>query len=306
MRGEPATFPSGEQHVIRAGDHVAIVTEVGATLRSFAVDGRSVLDGFAAEEISTAGRGQVLAPWPNRLQDGRYSYAGRDGRAALDEPERGNAIHGLVRWLPWAAQDRDAASVSLGCMLDPQPAYPWRLELRIDYRVSDDGLTITTEATNRSDMVAPFGLGFHPYFTLGTDGIDEVTLSVPARRRLLTDERGLPVGQEEISGTALDFSDPRRIGATVMDTCYIDLLRGDDGRVTVALGHTDTTVAVWMQDAFRAVMVYTGDTLEPAERRRRSIAIEPMTCPPNALRLGEDLIGLEPDRTWRAEWGIAT
>src|SRR5262245_65527693 len=97
----PSLPPSGEQHEVRFGGHRAMATEVGATLRSYTVGDVHVLDGFAIGDRSTAGRGQVLAPWPNRLDAGRYSFEGREGRAGLDEPAMGNAIHGLVRWLRW-------------------------------------------------------------------------------------------------------------------------------------------------------------------------------------------------------------
>ena len=63
-------------------------------------------------------------------------------------------------------------------------------------------------------------------------------------------------------------------------------------------------VELWMAEGFRYVMAYTGDTLEPVERRRRGIAIEPMTCPPNALRTGTDLIRLDPGSSWTSRWGI--
>src|SRR5919198_2731580 len=105
--------PSGEQHEIRYGDHVAVVAEVGATLRAYAVAGADVVDGFAIDEISPAGRGQVLAPWPNRLDGGLYTFEGRVGHAAIDEPERGNAIHGLVRWLPWQVGSKAEDAVVL-------------------------------------------------------------------------------------------------------------------------------------------------------------------------------------------------
>ncbi len=32
--------------------------------------------------MCTGGRGQILAPWPNRLEDGTYEFAGRVGVAA--------------------------------------------------------------------------------------------------------------------------------------------------------------------------------------------------------------------------------
>ena len=79
--------PSGEQFEIEAGSFRAVLTEVGATLRTFDAGGVEVLDGFSATESSSAGRGQILAPWPNRLQDGRYSFEGVEGRAPLNEPQ---------------------------------------------------------------------------------------------------------------------------------------------------------------------------------------------------------------------------
>ena len=188
--------PSGVQYDIGHGRHQVVVTEVGATLRSYTVGGRAVLDGFGVDDMCDSGRGQVLAPWPNRLGDGRYSYEGRDGRAALDEPDRPqrhprpgplDAVAGACRaprtCSAWAAR------------LHPQPGYPWRLSLLIEYRLGRDGLTVTTTVTNLDRSAAPFGIGFHPYLTLSTP-IDATSLAVPARRRLVTDERGLPTSTQ--------------------------------------------------------------------------------------------------------------
>jgi aldose 1-epimerase len=298
--------PSGTQHEIVSGVARAVITEVGATLRSFGVDGEDVIDGFSADEPAPSGRGQILAPWPNRLEDGTYSFEGREGRAELDEPERGNAIHGLVRWVPWTVGLETSDSIVFRCDLEPEAAYPWHLDLRVGYTVSTQGLRVTTEVTNRSAEVAPFGIGFHPYLTIGTGVIDEAHLTVPAGQLLITDERALPTGSEDVSDTELDFTAPRVIGSTQMDTAFTDLHRDVEGRTLVRLQRSDGSRAVdlWMEEEFRYVMVYTGDTLEPATRRRRGIAIEPMTCPPNAFRTGNDLIRLEPQASWRADWGI--
>ena len=123
--------PSGAQYEIGPGSQRAVLTEVGATLRAYSVDGADVVDGFPITEQSTAGRGQVLAPWPNRLRDGRYRFGTREGRAALDEPDQGNALHGLVRWLPWEPVSHTESSVRFRCVLRPQPGYPWCLELQV-------------------------------------------------------------------------------------------------------------------------------------------------------------------------------
>ena len=303
MRPHP---PSGDQHEIRHGDQVAIVTEVGATLRSFGAGGVDIVDGFDVGEPSPAGRGQVLAPWPNRLDGGRYAFGGREGSAAIDEPKLGNAIHGLVRWLPWGLGSRTDEAVALDCVLHPQPAYPWRLELGLEYRLGPDGLTIRVRATNASVEPSPFGIGFHPYLTLGIP-VDDVRLTIPASRWLITDDRALPIGEEDVAGSQFDFARGRPIAETQLDTCFAGVARGSDGRsrTTVEMNDRVRGIEVWADEAFGHIQAYTGDTLEPASRRRQGVAIEPMTCPPNAFASGIDVIHLEPGAAWSAAWGIS-
>jgi aldose 1-epimerase len=271
------------------------------------VDGTDIVDGFPVEEMSSAGRGQILAPWPNRLQDGRFSRYGLDAQAALDEPAKGNAIHGLVRWLPWQVLWASESRVELGCVLHPQPGYPWRLALRILYALDDEGLEATLTAENLSEGPAPFGVGFHPYVTLGGP-IDDAVLTIPATRRWSSDDRGLPTTDEPVAGTPDDFTTGTTIGATRLDTAFSDLTRDDDGRARVVVASQDGAdrVTVWAGRGFDYLMIYTGDTLEPVLRRRRGIAIEPMTCPPNALATGAGVIRLQPGGSWTGTWGIDT
>jgi len=298
--------PSGEQHEIRDGDQVVVVAEVGATLRAYSADGLDVLDGFSVDEPSSAGRGQVLAPWPNRLDGGRYAFDGRPGAAAIDEPELGNAIHGLVRWLPWQLASKSDDAVALGCVLHPQPAYPWRLELGLDYRLAPDGLALVARATNASAEAAPFGIGFHPYLTMGIP-VDDARLTIPASRRLTTNDRALPTGEVDVAGTEFDFTAGRTVGATRLDTCFTGLARGSDGRSRALLESADggRGLEVWADEAFGYLQAYTGDTIEPVSRRRQAVAIEPMTSPPNAFASGVDVIRLEPGASWSGSWGIA-
>jgi aldose 1-epimerase len=283
------------------------VTEVGASLRAYTVDGTAVIDGFAEHERSSAGRGQVLAPWPNRLDHGEYVFEGSTGRAALDEPELSNAIHGLVRWLPWHVISRSAETVRLECVVHPQPGYPWRLELQVEYRLDAEGLTVTADAATPSAAVVPLGVGFHPYLTVGDPTVDTAHLYLPARRRLVTDARGLPVGEVDVAGTEFDFDVRKPIGSVDLDTAYTALVRGADGRACVQLdGVGGPRVELWVDESFSYLMAFTGDTLQPVGRRRKGIAIEPMTCPPNALASGTDVIRLDRNQAWRGCWGIRT
>lgn len=299
--------PSGEQHEIGHGLQRAVITEVGATLRSYTVDGSAVIDGFGDRDICPAGRGQVLAPWPNRLGDGRYTIDGRNAQAGLDEPERACAIHGLVRWLPWKVVSRAQNVVSLGSTLHPQPGYPWRLSFSVEYRLGREGLSVSTEVTNLDPQAAPFGLGFHPYLTVDAPSVDFMRLRLPARRRLVTDERGLPTGETIVTGSEFDFTESRLIGSTRLDTAYTDLVRDRDGTARVELSGPEgaKSISIWMDGKFQYVMAYTADNVEPSSRRRKALAVEPMTCPPDALRTGTDLVRLEPGAVWRASWGIS-
>ncbi len=299
------TASTGAQWHLGHGHQRAVVTEVGATLRTFGVDGRPVIDGFGPAEWSHGGRGQVLAPWPNRLGDGRYRFGGLEGQAALDEPRLHNAIHGLVRWLPWRMVGRAQNRVSLACDLFATPAYPFRLGLTVEYRLGRDGLTVITTAENRGENDLPFGIGFHPYLTVGTPAVDRVKLTLRAGERLVADERGLPTGSVPVDGTEYDFNGGRIIDVTRLDTAYTALGRDDDGRAWAELEHPDddTATSLWADEHFRYLMVFTGDTLDQRSRRR-ALAVEPMSCPPDALRSGTDLVALRPGATWEASWGI--
>jgi galactose mutarotase-like enzyme len=303
----PRQPPSGDQFEIGHGRHRVVVTEVGATLRSYTFDGVPVVDGFELQHMCDSGRGQVLAPWPNRLADGTYRFEGRDAGAPLDEPERGNAIHGLVRWIPWQMVSRAQNVVTLRCSLNPQPGYPWRLSLDIEYRLGRSGLSVSLRSTNLDEVVAPFGVGFHPYVTVGAPSVDTTSLVVPARRRLVTDERGLPISSQAVAGSEFDFTSRRWLGPTCLDTAFTDFVRDRDGMTRIELDESTGRrgLIVWMDQQFRYAMLYTGDAIEASDRRRQSIAVEPMSCPPNALRSGVDIVRLDPGASWLGRWGLS-
>jgi aldose 1-epimerase len=297
--------PSGRQFELVHVDHKAVVVEVGGGLRSYIVGNREVLDGYAVEEICPSGRGQLLIPWPNRLEDGRYDFEGEAHQLPLDEPEHGNAIHGLVRWAAWTPTTPSPERVVLEHVLHPQPGYPFSLELRVEYALSDGGLRVQTTATNAGTAAAPYGAGAHPYLTLGTPTVDELTLLAPAATVLHSDDRGLPTGEEPVDDTELDFRRSRAIGDTRLDHAFTDLERGEDGlaRVELVDPSRGEGVTLWVDESYGYLMVFTGDPLPDVSRR--SLAVEPMTCPPNAFRTGRDLIRLAPGESVMSAWGIA-
>lgn len=306
--------PSGEQHEIGGGGYRAVVTECGASLRLLEYDGRPLVLGWPEDEQTSSGRGQLLAPWPNRVRDGRYAFEGRDLQLPLSEPKLGNASHGLVRWTSWSLEEHTAHSVSLVYRLMSQPGYPWTLDLHVLYDLSADGLTVTVTATNLSGSPAPYAVGAHPYLTTGAGPVDRWELTLPARTRLLVDDRLIPTGTEDVRDTELDFRIARPIRGTSLDTAFTDLARDGESRAEVTLRDPrgGPGVGLWMDAQHGWVQVFTGDKL-PA-LARASLAVEPMTAPPDAFNSGEGLVVLAPAGTGArsgprsdehsASWGI--
>ncbi len=289
--------PSGEQWSICSHNYEAVIVEVGGGLRTCTDDGRALVDGYPADERCAGGAGQVLAPWPNRIRDGRWSLDGADQQLALSEPAAGNAIHGLTRWRTWTLEKRSAEAVTVSCQVDPQPGYPCSLLLTTTWSVSADGLAARHVAVNNGSIPAPFGLGVHPYLMVEGVGADDVTLEFAADTALETDDRGLPVRDYVVAGSGVDYRAGRQIGPSKLDTAFTG---GISGARVSAGGHG---VELTAEESFGWLQVYTGDTL-PAPRRRRSVAVEPMTCPPDALNSRRDLVVLEPDQQWAGSWSL--
>jgi aldose 1-epimerase len=302
---QPSQVPlTGAQHDITAGDYRATITELGAGLRQLSYRGRAAITGYAADEVPPAGAGQLLAPWPNRVDGGRYAFGGASYQLDLSEPAHGNAIHGLTRWANWAATP-DAGRVELRYTLHAQPGYPFCLELRASYELSaDGGLQVSVTARNAGSRPAPYGTGQHPYLTAGTPLIDECRLELPAASLLPADDRGIPAGDPgDIGGTPFDFRASRAIGGTSMDHAFTGLARDSAGRAWARLTGSDTEVAFWAGAGYQWLQVFSGDALPPG-RRRKALAIEPMTCPPNAFVTGTDLLTLAPGDSVTHSWGI--
>lgn len=296
--------PSGDQYEISADGYRAVVTESGGALRVLEHEGRALVDGFDEDQMSPGGRGQQLVPWPNRIRDGAYSFGGRDLQLPLTEPALHNASHGLARWVAWSLEEHTPRSVSLSYRLMAQTGYPWTVDLRVVYDLAADGLTVTQSATNRAGTPAPYASGAHPYLVVGPGPVDGWELTLPAATRSLVDDRLLPVGREDVTGTAYDFRTARPIRDVGFDDAFTDLVRDAQGTATAALTDpaTGAGVALWVDDRHRWLQVFSADDVPGTARR--SLAIEPMTAQADAFRSGEDLVVLEPGDDVVARWGI--
>ena len=300
----PPVLVTAEQYELTAGDYRAVVTGLGAGLREFSYAGQPVLYGYPPDELPPGAAGQLLAPWPNRVDHGRYEFGGASYQLDLSEPKNSNAIHGLTRWAAWEPVRQEAGRVLLTHRPHGYSGYPFSVEVNAEYRLTAaGGLQVTVSATNRGRGPAPYGTGQHPYFTAGPAPLAEWELELPATRWLPADERGIPSGPaQDIDGTPADFRQPRAIGATVLDHALTGLNRASDGRVWAHVRSAGRQVSLWAGAGYGWLQVFTSDTLH-GERHRQAIAMEPMTCPPNALVSGVDLIVLGPGESVTHTWG---
>lgn len=297
---------SGTQYSIAHGDYTATIASIGASLRTLAHAGRDLIVPFEAEELRPRYRGATLAPWPNRVIDGRYTFEGTEYQLPLTEPERGNALHGLASWIEFVPVAQSDDSLTLAGVIEPQAGYPWRVLLSVENTVSDAGLATTVTATNISDSSAPYGTGPHPYLVAGPGRVDEWTLELPAATVLeVTADRLLPTGTTDVASAGFDWQQPRPIGDTFIDHAFCDLTRDESGTATVRLTTADGSgVAMTWGTELHWVQVHTADRPIAAESRL-GLAVEPMTCPPDAFNSATDLIVLEPNASSSASWTIA-
>jgi aldose 1-epimerase len=297
------TWPQTEPSEVRltAGNAELAVDLRGGGLRRLAVGEWEVLDGYPAGRVGSGWRGAVLLPWPNRVRGGRWTWQGEEHQLDVQSTDAPNALHGLVAWQPWTLLAENGDGATVGTTVEPQPGYPFRLAAAVDYALAEDRLVMTVRVRNAGDQDAPFGAGIHPYLSVGAqrDGdLDVAELHLPARAQLVLDG-GLPTGERRPFDGA-----GGRIGSRVFDDAFTDLVRGPDGWARVRLTGPAGEIELAVDEAWSWLQVYSGDTL-PVGERRRSLAIEPMTCPPNALADGVDLVLLGPGQTWSGSWTLA-
>jgi aldose 1-epimerase len=299
---------SGRQFQLRAGDYQATIASVGASLRELTWQDRHLVVPYAADEIRPLYRGAVLAPWPNRVVDGRYQFDGVEHQLALTEPDRGHALHGLAVWHDFAQVSKEPGAVTLGVTVPAQAGYPFRLRLVVTYSLTEQGLAISLEATNTGQRPAPFGAGIHPYLCVGSGVVNDWLLELPAASVLaVTPDRLAPLDVHPVTEPTgeFDFRHRRAIGNTFIDHAFTDLSAGPGGMFTARL--TDDAgrgVAVrWGQEC-RWVQVHTADRPNP-ETHRIGLAVEPMTCPPDAFNSGRDLMILPVNGSAVVQWHVA-
>jgi aldose 1-epimerase len=293
------------EYKIRAGEYTATIAAHAGALRELRHRERDLIVPFPEGGPIPDYRGIVAAPWPNRIAGGRYTFDGAEYEVPINETDRGCALHGLVFPLDWTLESLDESSVTLSCSPKPTAGYPHELRVAVEYRLAEDGLHSTVTARNLGGTAAPYGVCPHPYLVAGPSPLDEWVLEIPAGTFLeVTPDRLLPKETRSVDGHGFDFRAPRAIGGTEIDHAFADIAFDGGGQARVLVRDPGGTgVGMAWDRTCQWLQIHTADK-QPPFPNRLGLAVEPMTCPPDAFNSGVDLIRLEPGATHQASWSI--
>lgn len=297
------TAPTGQQFEITRDSARAVITELAASLRHLSIDGVDLTESYPQDSPPPFADGIVLMPWPNRIEDGVWTLDGEAMQLDITEPDKHNAIHGLLRNTAYRELERTDGSVTLGAIVFPQHGYPFHLATTVRYELVDGGIDVTHTVENLSTTHAPVAVGTHPFLKIGDVPTEQLELTVHASTYFEVDDRLNPLGEHPVEGTKYDLRAPRLVGEIMLDAAFggvatelgaSAVLRAPDGREVRLLQDRDHPF----------VQVFTTPIFPKNGGLHTAIAIEPMTAPPNAFNSGQGLRWVEPGETWTLGWGI--
>ena len=288
--------------LITRGSYTAEISNLGAALATLKFEEKNLIEPRLHSRYFS---GEILAPWPNRIADGKYSHNGNDFQLNVNEKVRNNALHGLVFDKYWKVSSKSENRISLQITIDDSEQYPGILELEMTYQIDNQGLSSTLTATNQGEIELPYGASTHPYLMVpGVESVDDYILQIGASQVYLTDEaRLLPIKIVDVADASLDFRQPAKIGSNFIDHAF-KLDPTFESSVSIK-DDSGEGVLMSFNDATKWVQIHTADRNGAADGRK-SLAIEPMTCPPDSFNSGIDLVLLKPKQSHSLSWRISS
>lgn len=289
-------------YLIHAGKYKAVIRSTGGGLNSLTFENRNLIDPFIDGEPHRY-RGDLLTPWPNRIEDGKYNYRNHEYILEQNEYSRANALHGLVLEKEWNLLGHDEKSVAMSTSISQSESYPSDLVVDVSFTISTSGLTIKLQAKNVGDNSAPYGHSIHPYLVAEFDTkVDFWKLKMPAKEYMEVDPvRLLPAGIKNVRDE-FDFNMGRIIGPTFIDHAFV-IDKSNDNQSIELIAPTGSGVGMKYSGDLNWIQIHTADRENGADSRC-CLAVEPMTCPPNAFNSGIDLINLKPNDSHASTWEI--
>jgi aldose 1-epimerase len=285
----------------------ATISTAGAALKRLTVGGTDLITITTGHDLNPYADGLVMAPWANRIDGGKWALDGQELQLEINDPSMNNAIHGLVSQTVFEIANRTESSLKLSTLIQPTAGYPFKLEISVTYELMSDGIEVRHNAINLSENAAPFVVGAHPYLQISGTPTEKLEIKSSVRTVDLVNERKIPIGKQDISGSEFDITDWRELSTCNFDHGFSNLVRDSNGR-----GHhllrspSGDELDIWQSAEMKYAFIFTPDfyTNNADQTPRTAIAIEPQTGPANAFNGKEDLIWIEPNQAFDASWGL--
>ncbi|MDA2892187.1 aldose 1-epimerase family protein [Mycolicibacterium sp. BiH015] len=281
-----------------------VISGVGGAVRCLSVDGIDLTPGFDRGRPAPFYCGKVLAPWPNRVRDGRWHHDGRTLQLDITDPETNTALHGFLCAAEYECVAHSESSVTLAAPIQARDGYPFDLATAVRYQLTTTGLTSTHTVRNIGSRCAPVALGAHPFLSIGGVPADQLTLTVDGDFHVDLDDQRIPVGVTPVSGTAWDLRTGRSVADLTLDDCWV--VSGDTGGgSTHTLRSPDgRTLSLWADAGFGFLHVFVTRAFPKGGDLVTAVALEPMTAQADALNSGIGLRWLAPREQFSASWAI--
>lgn len=281
----------------------AIISPVGAALLSLNLAGNQVMETLATNRPELYA-GVVMAPWSGRVAAGAWVHPdGRRFQLPINEPARNNALHGLVFDKEFVVARSTESSVELSIEIAPSEGYPFHLKLAIAYELDGGEMICSFAVKNLSDEKAPFGLGFHPYFSTKWLG-REVSITNSARTFYELDQNLIDTGIQKTAGSTKDLSVGKLAVGASLDDDFTDLDFVAGVSRTTLSNASGSGIEIWQEDVFRHNVIYTTDAFDSEDGTITAAAIEPCISAVNVLNTHSDLLWIQPNQTQSGSWGI--
>ena len=287
---------SGKTINLMAGDYTATIVTVGGAIAGVKYRGHDITMPFNPESVPVAHQGKILAPWPNRITDGKYTFAGHNYQLGLTDVKTMSASHGLVAWKEWTITKMRGCSVELETYVTPTEGYPFLIKMTARYElIAGMGLKVDITAVNTGTTAAPYGVGMHPYLSCDGEVIDNCELKCPLTQVYTLTDRMVPDELVPAEQLGFDFSTQRKIGSTKIDHCFVSPDKTHINTIMLENQH----LQVYLKSNAPYIQLFTAEKLG-----RRCLAVEPMSCTANAFNNGNGLIILEEQQYYTLSFVI--
>ena len=274
--------------------HSAIYPNLGASLQKLTSNNTEIINGISntvegLNDYKNTYKSAFLFPFPNRISEGKYEFGQTKYELDCNEKALNNALHGHIYNKQFSIKSIETsennAIVSLFYTDEGKTnGFPFPYRLEIIYAFSPKKIAITFQVFNSGEKSFPFGIGWHPYFK--TSNLKSSSLDFEGETQYLLDERMIP--QREI---LLKFKTPLTIEDTFLDDCFIT----NKPQVYFKCDTYSIGIDSSPKSKKNYLQVYTPPTKD-------CVAIEPMTCAPNAFNNKNGLQVLEANANF--EWQI--